>query len=958
MTRHTKEKILEQLGKASVRFKWGGVLALDRSVLNRALEQQFNERLGAFGFIGPVSLQADLEEGGQQAVSFNGLTFGMPQVSFEDAAFTGPELTLRVPIIAGNHVQQVTPVAKPTRVLQSFSIREDMGYWVAGKLPLQLASNASGTSATLILDLAQMNEWSCNLTTFDYANNMIGQRLKATLGDMAVYRRSYTLGRFDLQEYYPLSPDRLELRTMAAPWGTQEGPRQGDGAALVFMQLGTDDTQGESPNPHFDFPYPIPEHASGLPGTLILDPTLRDLGAGDALEALKSLHILDGYRFVDSERRMPLDWVLFGAWQPGKGAVSIAPAQSSVIAGQRRPFTLQGVSDAVRWSARNLARPLATGAFEGAEYCSRDVADFAQDQQLVVVSATYPEGETEGRRHALLIEHARPVQVAPHVASWSEGNSPIELRAASSDGGTLHWSLVDTLQLPDGPQRQSSPARAPGIGPQSLGILQDLGDGRARFTPHAPSDAVPEILIQRIRVTDEQSGASAECAVIIVAWSASLAVEPYHVPQLQSSQTIPFTLGDSNRKVTWHVFGEGDIDGDGNYTPPANPVLPAAVIMADDGDDGSGYAIVEFAQGRVASSATKSWASLSTFEIKVVGSPVCFANGWQQLEVEVSVAASDGSNNQPLEISDADLATLRLLVHGSSNEIPFLAPGEDAIDPKSGLTWAVSNDRNVIPPPGQRVAEHKGVEPLGQIRTRSFFIHTRQAATLEVFAAIQNSESFVWFYSQGEKGKVTLTGTTVPQFAIASYSFSRERVSREVSPIEGDEFVYLDKSNDYWRLEHVLREGKIVKFVQLKIAGNNRSLVRWASEQYEDHYCSYTGFAFHPGIQDAVADERMLYDGTVYRLAKARAHTLPDFQNGRAPAPGELMLSLNRLSHFKFWDDEGTARPYRAKLGKPLLLELIDQEGNQHKLLVDFGISSADAANGLTARDKLQLSLR
>lgn len=960
MTSHSKQEIIKRLEKATVRSGWGGILALERAVLQFALHDQYLEALGELSFLQPVDLKADLEDGGQMAVSFTGLMCGAPQLSFESATLASADLTVRLNIIAGDYVREVQPVAKPRRVIESFAIREGMGYWVEARATLRLETQGSSRYASLVLDLAEMREFSTNLAPTDYANTLIGHRLQQALADNPVYRRSFTLGQFDLQDYYPLSPEKFAVRTQLAPWGHVPGaPRHGDGAVLVFMHLGVDAQPGGLPDPSFDFPYPIPEEATGLPGTLILDPTIKDLGAGDALEVLKSLRLGNGYTFAANDRQLPLDWVLFGGWEPAKGAVSIAPLLSNVTAGHRQPFTVQGASDAVRWSARNLLRPLASGAFEGAAYRSRGVADFAQDQQLVVVSATYPEGDGEGRRHALVIEHARPVQVAPHVASWTEGSAPIEFRAASSDGGRLQWSLVDSVQLASGPKRQSSSAKAQGDPPASLGTLEDLGDGRARFTPRAPGNAIPEVLIQRIKVTDAKSGGSAECAVVIIAWSASLSVEPYHVPQLQSSQTIPFSLSNSSRKVTWHVFGEGEIDSDGNYTPPTKPTLQTAVIMADDGDDRSGYAIVEFAEDRVASASTISWTGLSTFEIKVIGSSTCFANGWQQLEVEVSVAASDGPNNQPLEISDADLATLRLQVQGSSNEIPFLDPDQEAIDPQSGLTWAVSNRKNTINPPGTRAAGQSELEPFGQIRSRRFYVHTREATTLEVCAAMQNSETFQWFYSAGEKGKVALTGSTVPEFAIASYAFTRERVSGDVSPVEGDEFVYLDKSIDYWRLEHVLREDKVVKFVQLKIAsGNNRSLVRWASEQYEDHYCSYTGFAFNPGNNAGVKDERMLYDGAVYRIAKARAHALPDFQNCKAPALGELMFSLNRLADFKFWDDVGSSVPYRAKLSKPLLLELIDQEGNEHKLRFDFGITSADAANGLTVRDKLQLNLR
>lgn len=956
MSGHSKQQLLERLSQASVRHGWGGVLALDQKVLNLTLREQFLEALGGLSFVEPIDLQADLDEGGQVTISFRGLVFGAPEVSFEQATFAKAELTLRLSIIAGECVREVAPVGQPRRVVESFSIGEELGYRVEARLALGTESGDSSAYASVVLDLAQMHDVSTNLAPTEYANRMLGRRLQEYIGYQAAYRRSYTLGRFDLEDYHPLSPSRIEVRTMAAPWGQSEPePRYGDGAVLVFMQLGVDARPGGAPDPGFDFPYPIPEEASGLAGTLILDPTIDGLGAGDALEALRPLRMTNGLAFADTDRHTPCDWVLFGQWQASAQTVRIEPAFATVAAGQHQPFTLHGAPSAVQWSASNLLRPLASGSFQGSTYNSRGVADFAQDRQLVVVSATYP----EGRRHALVSERARSVQVSPRVASWVAGNAPIELRAATSEGGTLSWTLAGSHQLAGGAQRHGSRANGQAYIEEPLGVLEDLGAGRARFTPANPSSFVPEIRIQQIKVTDRQSGQSAECAVVIIAWPASLAVEPYHVPQLESAQTVTFSLANSNRKVTWHVFGDGEIDADGRYTPAQKPTLPVSVIMADDGDERTGYALVEVAQDRVVSSAVMSWTRLSTFEVKVIGVPRCFANGWQQLEIEVSVAAQDGPDGQPLEISDADLASLKLMEQGSSNEIPFLKPDEEGIDPGSDLTWAVSTSKNRVDPPAGVIAEQDPATSLAQIRRRRLFVHTRQATTIEVYAAIQNSQTYQWFYSKdsGEKGRVELTGLTVPSFARPSYSFERKRVSGDVSPVEGDEFVYVDNTTDHWRLAHVVRGGAVVKFVRLRIASQaNKSTIRWASQQYEDHYCSYTGFAFSRA-DGKEADEGLLFDGLLFRMASHREHSLPSLE-GENVAPGELLISLHRRSGFKFWDDIQTGEPYRASLERPLELELIDQEGNLHRLRLSFGIDEADGRNGLTVRDKLQLSLR
>ncbi|MBF8668956.1 hypothetical protein IR012_01180 [Pseudomonas putida] len=265
----------------SVRLDWGGVLALDRRLIDLLLREQYLDALGNFGAMDPIHLEAYLDEGERISVSLQGVVLGAPQVSFENATGFSENLMLRMNILAGEYMRVVHLPGRPKRVVESFTITESMGYRVEAPLALQIGRPKGSRFTLLELDLASADRFSTNLGPTEYASNMIGRRLQESISYMWAYQRTYSLGNFVMDDYYPLSPDQFMVRTLPAPWGQSEGsPRHGDGAVLVFMKLGIDLRPGGQPRPGFDFSYPIAEHESGLPGALILVPDIADLGAG------------------------------------------------------------------------------------------------------------------------------------------------------------------------------------------------------------------------------------------------------------------------------------------------------------------------------------------------------------------------------------------------------------------------------------------------------------------------------------------------------------------------------------------------------------------------------------------------------------------------------------------------------------------------------------------------------
>ncbi|MBF8668955.1 hypothetical protein IR012_01175 [Pseudomonas putida] len=667
-----------------------------------------------------------------------------------------------------------------------------------------------------------------------------------------------------------------------------------------------------------------------------------------------------------------------GNWQKKTSAITVEPAFANVVSGRSIAFTINDANVPVQWSAVNLKRPAAVGTFDGASYSPRAEASFVEDQQMVLVTASSSGAGDEGRSHALVMERARAVQVAPRVATWVQGEGPIELRASSVDGGKLEWSLVDAVLLSDGALRVQTLE-------QPLGDLEDKGDGRAIFTPYPPGGDRDFFKVQRFRCTNRLTGDSAEGAVVVIKWHAGLNVAPFHVAQGLSVQSTPFTVlsedfrQDSGSAVSWTVQGEGYFDGN-VYIPPQSPQQPIAVVTAFDGVERTGYAIVEFSESRQAIAGLLSWEALSTFELKAIGVPTCFANGWQQIEVEVTVAAANDHNDQPVVISDADMATLKFINVESNNPLPFLAPLEEALGANVGEEeedWAVNRDANNI----NRYVAVKGeaFEPLragtgrynggaiepSQVRTRRYYFHCREWGEIKVMGWIQNTLTGKSVTSKGlgENGVLPLTGEPRPPFTLEQYSFKRTRVAGDESPSEGDEFAYVDKSTDNWLLEYVIRAGRPIKFARLFIKGTDRkSAVCWSwvpgssTPPIEtDDFVSFTGFAFQS--VDGTVQDKLLFDGLLYRMAKHRGYALPTQVQGTQPGAGQLMITLQRDTGFEYSNAKEDPR-YRQSLQGDLIFTLLDMEGNEHPLTFTFAVTAEEERQGITHRDVLKLSLR
>lgn len=992
MTDLTKEQILKRVESSTVMRGWSAVGALARSHINLLLRDQFLQRYTDQSFITPMSRAFDLDEGGELRGKFRNLVLGPPQLSFEDATMLSAVTTVRMNILSGDYEQHAYLPGSPPILRRAYSLDEAMGYAVSAQVDLKLQQSESGRYTHLMLALtdAKPDSLECELGTTLYAKREIGKAVFNHWLEQPGYRQVYILAQFDREDYASMSPMGIKVLTHMAPWGGRtnkafkdKAAGEGDGAAVIMMQTRSHLRPGTLPQPGHDFPFLIPGKAvtgTEYSCTLLLDPVNEGKKAEPLSQVLRPVRIPNAHQFTYSaaDTFKPGNVVAFGEISPTKDTYRVEPGITSTVAKGGLPFKLQGSTPAKAWKTTNLRSTAASGTItaEGV-YSSRDADAFTADSQISLVTAHYGDGkgsDGDQQRAALVIEHVRPVQVSPRVMTTSANGVPIYLSASSVDGGTLRWGKVKTPQsllASRGPERAANFGKrdlSSIIDADGLGTLEDLGNGQAKFTPAIIEEGKPEILFQVIRATDTGSGAFADATVVIVTWPQRFLVEPFHVSHYKPNSKLPFSVKGAPADLTWHLFGEGEIDQEGIYTPPLAAKSPVTVVMADLNDLYNGYAIIEHRPVVQANPATSGWDDLAVFSIERLSSNVCFANGMQQIEVLVTIKTKLAGAGVAPPISDTELSRLRLFNTEGGKVIEPLPVGEEGLepnDPSKPGTWAVSEEPNRVgtrpvskddntlanpsteeglepnapSKPGTWAESEEpnrvGARPVGRddntladpsTRTKRLFLMTNSVGTLSVGAQFTDDNNIVYKSTNYNEGvsKVQVVGEAPPhKYTEDAYSFKR-------IPVKGwegnntEDFDKADNTTDYWILTGAKNdEFKTLSFLRLKFEDDSQvSMIRWESDQRKEKYCSFTSFAFVPLKPDPAnpanpgdpenpenPEKYLVHDGLLQSLVKDKVVN-PDFLDtelvkGAKPERGEVCFALRRVSNLPlFYDSE------------------------------------------------------
>lgn len=956
MSINSKSALLERLAQGGVMHDWGAIVAIGRSQVNRLLEQEFLAAFDNLSFILPFDDTFAVDETNTEFLTLSNVVLGPPQLSFENASMSNAKATLSMPILTGSVVSKVHFATRPPRLNYSMNLHENMGYRVSMSVPLEVRTQGVAKQGRLVVDLAKAELPSCNLGGTTYADLVIGERFGKRFLEHPAYRQRSVALSLDFSAFGPLCPQAFTVRTQPHPEGkVKASAHYGDGALVLMCQLIVGSGPGGLPANPAAFPYLIPddlnaEGAAAFNATVLLNSELKGLFGGFQANLLDQLRLPNVFQVDGLEQHDPLDRVAFGSVGPSARSVMVEPLRAQVAAGQVQQFGLfegtQPAADLQQWSAESMR--YSTGAADinnQGRYTAPPKGDLRQAQQVVVVTNQHQGPAGSQVRNALIVESAAPLEVSPRVASWVDGNGALTLSSSSS---TVTWSLPD--------------------GEPALGSLTDLGGGIATFEPFKPQGAVPEVLLQRVVARDDNTDAEAQAVVAIYAWTPTLTLEPDYVPELDAAEPIQFgvkggavALADGHTlelpmpdATRWVVFGEGSITQNGLYTPPPQRGSVASVIMAEVDGRASGYALVELAER---STVPPTWSALTTFSLEARGTSECLANGMQQIEMLVTIeTAKVGEVEIPL--SPTELSTLKFYDLISNVQLPFVAAGAEGVLPGPGVApWHVNLARN---PFKYRETPTAGGSVKGEASTKRklFYMQSTVAGRTELYAKFTKDGGGEWD-SRDKQSTLKLQSLAAPIFAPGEYDLKRERVFNEPPPptpqpgYPVEEFAFSDESIDYWTLSCV-HLGVPVNFRTCTLSA--ASAVRWESEQLYETYFSYLAYAFNPPGEDTPTG--LTIDGRLLAMAVELGYTglKADFVDHKVPGKGQLMISLHRVPDMPYWHDKMAKgqihKQYRAALDAPLQIELFDEEGNLHRLRVDF-----EGRTILDSRNKLVLNI-
>ncbi|WP_313740066.1 hypothetical protein [Pseudomonas sp.] len=950
----SKQELQNSVRSENLLYGWGAVLAIGRGALDKAMQDAFLKGLGSLTYIEPFSDRFSINQGASQLIEIEGLIIGCPQLSFEHAVATDRIVTVRMPLLAGDYRYLLQLPGEPPRFHRSLSVREGMGYVLEARCRLTVQNDKVSRQLQMVLDLGEATHFTCNLGETDYERTQIGTHLQQWLLSQPEERRILKLAACNLRDYRALTPKSIALMTQPAPWVAEQG-HEGEGAAVLFMQLGVDWEPGTLPTAAY--PYLLPKDGSAEVA-LVSQSDLEDLGLGMPQGVLAAITVGSSRQVILEQVSLDRseDPLSFGALQAGPLTRELVPSISQMTAASKRQFAMVGGSGAIDWTARNLYRPAASGSMTAGQYEARPVQDFVKSTQVVLVSGHAQVDAEQVSASALVVEHDQPLVIAPQTANWSLGDPAIEFVAAG--GSAITWSLQG----------------------EKLGELNASGN-RATFIPDEPAAQAAPIQLQRVRANYNDNGLehAIEACVVIVNRPASLDVEPFHIPRHASFQPVQFQVPENWRDrvreagmsppqvltlsdYAWTVFGEGTITAEGVYTPPANPTFSASVVRVVLLGRVSGYAIVEHGRSEHARSAVLAdWADLDHFYLKALSAPQCFANGMQQILVQVDIQTDQEGSSMP-PISDDELQTLKFYTVGGS-ELKVVEVGIEPPEAGTPGTWVMNRQHN--PLLEMRPLQGASSEPLRAAPGQTlwnYYLQTTSTVPVEIYAMFKQSGlGGRWFNSEvvsKDNGKVALQGLVLPTYDPSKdYPWDEQdkRVVEKGTRVDNDTFNYMTLTVDYWKLTHVVDQRRI-PFVAIDIdEKDNRSTLRWASDEYEDEMLSYSGFLFGSQSEDGEDDKgkEMIYDGTLVSMASTRKRVLQPLDASRAPAEGELLLSLNRVTDFRLrreqpddpdvLTDEDEEK--RKLLKQPFRFRLLDRQGNRHALQVSYAGAGRDGRN-------------
>ena len=978
--------IIARLKQGPATLGWGAILSFGRDELNRMIKNQYLSGFEGFSFLLPFTELFPVNDDKTEQMELRGIVLGGPMLSFESASLNGPALTVTLNIINGSCTRFRHGAGVPPTVLSSFNITEDMGFHVRMQASIQEFRGEVDKHGIVAMDLTAGDTFVCNLSSVKKVQEIIGEYFRRYFVGEEDQRRRFVLARVDLNQYNPLCPTRIAVRVHRAP-GAEDplGDNFGDGAVVVFCMLkvqGNDPLPG-TPSQGSNFPYLIPDDlhdgAAAYTASVLVKHDLLEFVEADHIDLLASLVFPNDNEFDEAERHHPYDLAIFGKLGPSARTVTITPSSVTLTAKKTQQFTAvrgDGTTVAgVQWTVSSPDIPSRVGSSipPNGLYTASDQASMHRYRLPLVVSATYAQDGEIKVASALVQERFQSMEIAPLVQIQNGSNqTPITLHGSTLGEGPLHFDILE---------------------PKRGARLEPVDANTQTYFP--PPTVQPEpILVQKIQLRDQDSGDQLQASIILInAIELFLQIDPYYKTDVRPGESVPLLItnaGIAPGMVEWSVIGEGEII-DEAFVVPESPASMISVVVARFPSpapaypDLYGYSIINLQPVQLEYIPIR-WERLASFKLSAPDTPgtpgvlpMAYANGLQQIPILIEVITNSvkyEGQDLYIPVSDVELSKLRFVEKTSGALVPFIDELQDGLDYDSSSPYAahVRANRFSLYSSGTLRRTGRAIpSPRNEgTRYRMLYLHMAVGGSRTFYAEFQ-SDAGQWCISNstgeggsGLEGEITVQGILPPVLTHDDYNLSRERAYSDPSGMIGpplperpdtpDYFSYFRESVDYWTLQYKRLNTYSTYFVQLSVEGNV-STIQWESEFLEETFFSYTGYAFQPYRfrGDDTKSDKLTFDIDYRRLLKTVSPDLTidtALQEGMKPANGELIISLHRVPDMPFWHDGKAGgdekKMFRKLLDRPLILVLVDQEGNRHRVQVKFpSASESDSRNAL-----------
>lgn len=932
-----KKTLLEYLSTKTYAADWGAVFAFDRTVINETLAREFVYNSENFGFYPPFSESFTAEDGIYQ---ISNLQFGVPEISFRESKLGSQRIILRVPVTAGEMSLVIDSAISPSYLSSMRRFDTGHGYWIEFTLSVGQESGEIDYRGRLVINLSEGS-----LTTNLPNSRQLIEPLTLYFSRIGNTSGKLVLGHVDISSNDPLAPKSFFMSAQRAPENGED-----EGALLVFMQLNANNDPGTLPIEGSDFPYLIPNDSNNgvslYHSTCLISERLLDLVSDNDVSLLSKAFFQDGFTFDPESMTgiVPRDKVYFGKIATSDAIISPVSVE---VGGQKDvQFTLRRKDGTtinnVEWNARSLYLPTYSGVITDAgKYTSADVSSIAGSALPVAISATWTDNAVKKTRSANVLVRNSILSVEPQI-SVSNADQKVILTVSDTSASALSWSIT----------------------PEGMGTITK-GDTPGQYIYTSPS-AVQSEPVSYVTVSAKRSdGVSASANIILINSRITSELSPAYIPSYSFNEALVFTATDYQEgdQCRWMLFGEGEIveseEGEAGsqitYIPPGFATNPCSVIVLTlvyGGRAMIGYSVINHS---LKFSSLPTWNDLTSFTVKVLGSPHAYSNGYQQIPVLITVETTPvnvGGSQLTIPLSDAELSTMVLVDRISNQKVSFLHHSLEGIAERDTVSWAMSRRKNRFRYSTLQRSESTSGDVSypkaeGAIRYVEAYIHFKgeELREREFYAQFTSSSNAVWssIDKNWSPASISLNTSRVPVYPRENYSFTRTRVEQfpSIDPIGDDIFSYYLKSVDYWELKCMKDTVVLVPFLTVKTEDNS-STIRWESDKLRETFFSYTGTCLMPGrLADGVSvPDGLTFDSNLYLLNKKQGRSISTgFPGNKKPDAGNLCISLHRTDEMPYWYDKMSGNVhehFRLHLDPDVKYSIVDEDGNRHYLSVGF----------------------